>query len=307
MSEYDCIIIGGGVAALSGALYLGRYQRKALLLADTIGGQTAIAGTIENYPGFESINGADLISKIKSQVLKLKSTQIEEGVKIESLSEASGSFEIKGNDKTYRAKSVLIATGKRHRKLGLDGEGELTGKGVSYCATCDGPFAKGKKAVVVGGGNSAVEATQILSKVADRVYLVNINEKLSGEKVRIEQIESDKKIEILPQTTLVRLLTDNKTLSGVRIKNRNGNESMLECQMIFIEIGWIPNSETFAQIVNLNEEKEIIIDPKTNQTSQRGIFAAGDITDVPAKQIVVAAGEGAKAAIAINQFLENLD
>jgi len=306
MEEYDCIIIGGGIAALTGALYLGRYERKVLVVCDSFGGQIATAGEIENFPTYKSINGAEIITKLKAQVESLSSVELKEGTKVSSVTEGQNGFEVKSNDVNFSGKSILIATGKRHRQLGLEGEDELTGKGVSYCATCDSPFAKDKRVAVVGGGNSAIEAAQILSKFTQKIYLVNINEKLSGEKVRVDQIEADEKIEIMPETTVTALVADGGTLSAIKIKDKGGNESLLECQMVFIEIGWVPNSENFAQVVNLNEKKEIIIECETNQ-AQKGIFAAGDITDVPAKQAIIAAGEGAKAAIAINQYLENLD
>jgi len=306
MEEYDCIIIGGGIAALTGALYLGRYERKVLVVCDSFGGQIATAGEIENFPTYKSINGAEIITKLKAQVESLSSVELKEGTKVSSVTEGQNGFEVKSNDVNFSGKSILIATGKRHRQLGLEGEDELTGKGVSYCATCDSPFAKDKRVAVVGGGNSAIEAAQILSKFTQKIYLVNINEKLSGEKVRVDQIEADEKIEIMPETTVTALVADGGTLSAIKIKDKGGNESLLECQMVFIEIGWVPNSESFAQVVNLNEKKEIIIECETNQ-AQKGIFAAGDITDVPAKQAIIAAGEGAKAAVAINQYLENLD
>ena len=300
---YDTIIIGGGAAALTGALYLGRYERNVLVVCDSIGGQTAIAGVIENFPGYTSINGAELMLKLKTQVENLETVEIKEGASANSIDENKGSFEIKSGDNIYFGKTILIAAGKRHRKLGLENEDDLVGKGISYCATCDGPFARGKKAAVIGGGNSAVEAAQILSKVAESVYIINITDRFNAETTRIKQIESDPKIQILQNTKLTELIADGGKLSQIKIKDAKDKESVKECQMIFVEIGWEPNTEEFAKFVELNEIKEIKIDKNDNKTSKAGVYAAGDITDVSAKQVIVACGEGAKAAIAINKYL----
>ena len=302
-SAYDCIIIGGGVAALSAGLYLGRYERSILILADSIGGQTAIAGTIENYPGFESVNGLELVNKIKEQVEKNKSVAIKVGESAVKIEQNDNIFTVKTARGGYSAKTALIAAGKRHRQLGLDNENELIGKGVSYCATCDGQFARGKTVAVIGGGNSAVEATQILSKIADKVYLINIADQFNAEMTRVNQIKTDEKIEILLKTQTTGLISSGSLLSAVEIKDNEEGERSLECQMIFVEIGWLPNTESFANIVDLNDEKEIKINSVDNQTSKKGVYAAGDITDILAKQAIVACGEGAKAAIAINKFL----
>lgn len=300
---YDTIIIGGGASALTGALYLGRYERNVLVVCDSVGGQTAIAGVIENFPGYASINGAELMLKLKTQVENLETVEIKEGASVSSVNENKDGFEVKSGDNIYQGKTILIAAGKRHRKLGLDNEDSLVGRGISYCATCDGPFARGKKAAVIGGGNSAVEAAQILSKVAQSVYVINISDRFNAETTRVKQIESDPKVEILQNTKLTELVADSGKLSQIKIKDAKGKESTKECQMVFVEIGWEPNTEEFGKFVELNEAKEIKIDKNDNKTSRVKVYAAGDITDISAKQVIVACGEGAKAAIAINKYL----
>jgi thioredoxin reductase len=274
-----------------------------LILADSIGGQTAIAGVIENFPGFDAINGFELISSIRKQVEKNKTVEIKEGESVEKITKLDDGFEAKTKSASYSSATILIAAGKRHRQLGLDNENELVGHGVSYCATCDGQFARGKTVAVIGGGNSAIEAAQILGKVADKIYLINNKDSFNGETTRIKQVEADKKVEILLKTETTALISNGQALSQIRIKNTEGNEKTIECQMIFVEIGWLPNAETFADIVDLNDAKEIKINPADNQTSQKGAYAAGDITDISAKQVIIACGEGAKAAIAINKEL----
>lgn len=301
---YDSIIIGGGPAALTAAIYLGRYERQTLVLTEDIGGQTAIAGTLENYPGFEQINGFELSNKMLEQIKALEKIEIKISEPAESVKKKESSFFVRTGKQEYEATSIVIAAGKRHRTLGLENERELIGKGVSYCATCDGPLSRGKSVVVVGGGNSAVEAVQILSRVADKVTLLVKDEKLRGEKVRIRNIENDDKVEIIYQSEIVGLLATNGILSGIEFKQKQPSDSSsVNAQVLFVEIGWEPNSEIFSALVNLNNDREIIID-EDNQTSIEGIFAAGDITAIRAKQTIIACGEGAKAAIGVNNYLE---
>ncbi len=301
---YDCIVIGGGPAALTAAIYLGRYERNTLVLANSIGGQTALAGTIENYPGYDSIEGFDLINKMKEQAEKTPKVKIEIGAPVESIEATRAGFSVKNTVGEFEAKTVIIAAGKHHRELGLDNERELTGRGVSYCATCDGPLSKGKTVAVVGNGNSAVSSAILLSKLAEKVYIINRDSKFLAETARVNKIKEDKKVEILENSEVIKIIGENGVLSSVETKNFISSENkILKIQFLFIDIGWVPNTAEFLSLIKTNEQKEIVINPKDNSTSVKGIYAAGDITDVPAKQIVIACGEGAKAAIAINKIL----
>jgi len=301
---YDAIVVGGGAAALTSALYLGRYNVETLLLTDMFGGQTAIAGTIENYPGFDEINGSELIGKMKQKVESLETVTILAQEKVVKVESATGLFKVTTAKGEYEGKTVLIAAGKRHRELGIEDEESLIGKGLSYCATCDGTFAKDKDVAVIGGGYAATEAVLILEKLSRSVTLVNIGQELSGETVTLEKIGTSSKIKILKNAETKEISTTENVVSGVKYLDKQTNETKtLPVQMVFVEIGQVPNSEEFKGLVDLNETGEIITNGKTCQTSTAGIYAAGDITDTPAKQTIVACGEGAKAAIAINQYL----
>lgn len=300
---YDSIIVGGGPAGLTAALYLGRYQKKTLLITGDIGGQTAIAGTIENFPGFTQINGFELANKILQQIKELESVEVVIGSEVKSLETSQGSVTVRAGDSEFIAKTLLIAAGKRHRELGLENEQQLIGKGLSYCATCDGPFAKGKDIIIVGGGYAATEAALILNKIANKVFIVNIGGDLSGENLTIEKIKSDQNIEVINDAKTVEITENSGLVSGIKYQ-KEGKSETLEGKMVFVEIGQIPNTDNFKSTLDLNDGGEIIID-ENNRTNIENVFAAGDITNVKSKQTIVACGEGAKAAIAINNFLEH--
>ena len=304
---YSTIIIGGGPAGLTAAIYLGRYELDTLLITDIVGGQTAIAGIIENYPGFMEINGFELISKMKEKVQSLGKVELKTGEPLKEIKKVNGIFEVVTEKSSYSAKTVLIANGKRHRELGLPNEKELIGKGLSYCATCDGSFARDKDVVIVGDGYAACESALILSKIAKSVVMIGINKELSGESTTINKVKNNEKIKTIHLTKTSELTTRDGLVSGLKLVNLEGKaESEINCQMVFVEIGQIPNTDRVSELVEINVAKEIVIDSKTNQTSVEGIYSAGDITDIPAKQTIVAAGEGAKAAIAINRYLDRV-
>lgn len=298
---YDCAIIGAGPAGLTAGLYLARYQRKTVLLTDNIGGQTAISGEIENFPSYKSINGFELIDKLKNQS-EASGLEIKTGFKVNAISK-KGNFIVESNDKNIETKSILIASGKRHRTLDLDNEERLIGKGVSYCATCDGGFARDKEVVVIGSGYAATESALILEKIAKGVTVICIGSELTGEKITVDKVVSKENINVIYNAKTIELGEKDGFLDFVTIEDtESGKQSKIVAKMAFIEIGQIPNSDVFG-ILEINDSKEIVID-KNNMTSEQGIFAAGDVTDVSAKQTIVACGEGAKAAIAINQHLE---
>lgn len=303
---YDSIVIGGGPAGLTSAIYLGRYERKILLLTNDVGGQTAIAGILENFPGFDQINGFELSNKMLAQAKSLEKVEVKIGEGVDKIQKSGAILTVKTRNGEYKTKSIIIASGKKHRKLELKNEDELIGKGISYCATCDGPLSRGKLVAVAGGGNSAIEAVQILSKLANKVTLIVKDEKLKGETVRAKSIEKDKKVEIVYHSEVVELVESNGFLSKIKfLNNQTGETSLIKTDMMFIEIGWVPNTENLVGLVDLNDSREVVVDEE-NHTSVEGIFGAGDITSVKAKQTIVACGEGAKAAIAVNNYLEKI-
>lgn len=305
--KYDAIIIGGGPSALSAGLYLGRYKKKTLLVTDTFGGLAAIAGEVENYPGFEKVDGFELIHKMTEQIKLLKDVEIAEGEAVISVVKQDNSFKVKTESKEYESASVLICAGSKPRTLGISGEDKLIGKGLSYCATCDGPLARGKEVTVIGGGRSATEAAVDLSNIASKVTIVNINDTLSGEKVTTDKLAMSKSVDIINNAETMDYILGDGSIKAIEYRDKDHNEiKQVKSSMVFIEIGQIPNTEIFKGLIDLNERGEIIINQKTNETSTSGIFASGDITDIEFKQIIIASGEGAQAAMSINRFLESI-
>ena len=304
--RYDVIIIGGGPSALSAGLYLGRYKKKTLLVTDLFGGLAATAGEVENYPGFDKIDGFELIEKMKGQIKALEDVEVAEGEAVTTVSKLDGNFVVKTESKEYYSTSILICAGSKPRTLGISGEEKLIGKGLSYCATCDGPLARDKEVIVIGGGRSATESAVTLSSIANKVTIVNIGDNLSGEKITTEKLALSKNVDIINNAKTTNYILDGGSISAIQYEHgEDGKTKQVKGTMVFVEIGQIPNTKIFKELVDLNKKGEIIINQKTNETSVSGIFASGDITDIEFKQIVIASGEGAQAAMSINRFLES--
>lgn len=300
---YDIIIIGADAAGLTAGIYAGRKKMNAVILTKKVGGQTFYSSNIENYPGFSSIFGVELISKMRSQVEKF-GVPIEEDAEVVSVEKNSDGFFVLANEKKYRAKSVLIASGKRQRPLGVKGEEEFLGKGVSVCAICDAPFYQDKDVAVAGGGDSALESVYDLSKYARKIYLINHSEKFKGDEVMFAKIKEIGKVEIITGGE-IREIKGTKFVEAIIYEDlKTGKIKELKVAGVFVNIGHIPNSGFVKNLVKLNGLGEIAIDPKTNATSVPGIFAAGDVTDIKYKQFVIAAAEGAKALLAAAEYLK---
>ena len=301
---YDLMIIGGGPAGLAASVYAARKQLKTLLISGDIGGQINTTWGIENYLGYQFIEGPELINKFQTQVGQFPIDQ-KIGDKVRQLKKTSGGFEAitEVGDK-YQSKAAIIATGKIPRKLNVPGETELTGRGVTYCAICDGPIFAGQKVAVVGGGNSALEAVLDLLKIAEHVNIISLTP-LTGDQVLSNQLKGAKELTVfLEHETLE--IKGQELVAGIRIKDaKSGEEKELEVGGVFIEIGLVPNSDAVKGLVNLNQWGEVPVTPR-NETSVPGLYAAGDVTDVPEKQILVAAGEGAKAALQAHRYLQRL-
>jgi len=301
---YDLMIIGGGPAGLAASVYAARKQLKTLLISNDIGGQINTTWGIENYLGYQFIEGPELINKFQTQVARFPIDQ-KIGDKVRQLKKTTGGFEAitEGDDK-YQSKTAVIATGKRPRKLNVPGETELTGRGVTYCAICDGPIFAGQKVAVVGGGNSALEATLDLLKIAEHVNLISLTP-LTGDQVLSSQLKGAKKLTVLLEHETIEI-KGQELVNGIRIRDvKSGEEKILEVGGVFIEIGLVPNSDAVKELVKLNQWGEVPVTPR-NETSVPGLYAAGDVTDVPEKQILVAAGEGAKAALQAHRYLQRL-
>jgi alkyl hydroperoxide reductase subunit F len=297
---YDLIIIGGGPAGLTSAVYAARKKMNTLLLTTEFGGQLMWTREIENYMGYQFISGPELMSKFEEQVKRFAvETKYEEVGSL--LAQEDGTFIVKTTDGEYQSKTVILASGKRSRRLDVPGELEFAGRGVSYCATCDGPLFSGKIVVVVGGGNSAVQAAIELSSVAPTVYLVSRRAYIADPIILDKMKETKNIIEL--QGYVSEGIYGNDVVEKLTIREiATGKIQDLAVQGVFVEVGLQPNSEFLNELVDVNEQKELIIDCRA-RTSIPGLFAAGDVTNGPDKQIVIAAGDGAKAALMAYDYL----
>lgn len=302
---YDCIIIGAGPAGMTAAIYTDRKKLNTLVLAKEAGGQMVWSSDVENYTGFSMISGADLTLKFQEHLSTLKEDlEMKLGVEVVGIEKNITSFEVtdkQGNQ--YFAKTIIIASGKNPRHLNVPGESEFFGHGVATCATCDAPLYKGKDVAVVGGGNSALDAVLALSKVAKTVAVININQTLSGDSIVKEKIEHSGNVKIYNNTKTLSVKGD-KSVSDLEIQQFGKDKEILPVMGVFVEIGYEP-SIAFDDLTKKNEKNEIIVDGNL-QTNVPGIFAAGDINDAWGEQIIIAAGEGAKAAMAVSDYLNRL-
>ena len=301
---YELVIIGAGPAGMTAAVYAARKRINALLLSKDLGGQVLWTTGVENYMGYQFIEGPELMQKFEEQVKQFPVEQ-KIGQGIAALSRLDGGFEVRTDkDESYQAKAVIIATGKRPRQLNVPGEERLRARGVTYCAICDGPLFAGERVVVIGGGNSALEAADDMTKIAEHVYLVSLTP-LTGDQILVDKIKGASNLTILLEHDVMEIEGSSR-VEGITIKDlKSGDEKKLDVGGIFVEIGLIPNSEFARDITKLNKSGEIEVNCSC-ETGIPGLFAAGDVTDVPEKQIVVAAGEGAKAALQAHRYLQRL-
>jgi len=301
---YDLMIIGGGPSGMTAAVYAARKRLNTLLLSKDLGGQVNWTLGIENYMGYQFIEGPELMQKFEEQVKKFP-LDVKIGQGVSSLAQISGGFETRADGgETYQAKAAIIATGKRPRPLNVPGEEKLRGRGLTYCAICDGPLFAGMKVAVIGGGNSALEAADDMVKIADHVYLVSLTP-LTGDQILIDKVKGANNLTVFLEHEVLEIAGE-KFVGGIRIRDlKSRQERELQVSGVFVEIGLIPNSELTKGIIAVNRLGEIEVNC-ANETGMPGLFAAGDVTNVPEKQIVVAAGEGAKAALQAHRYLQRL-
>lgn len=300
---HDVAIIGGAGAGLTAAIYSSRKKLDTILIAKQIGGQSVLTDDIENYPGFEKISGIELLDKMRRQAEKY-GTEIKEGVAVGSIGKKDGNFLIKiKDDVDIEAKAVIVATGKNPRRLNVPGEKEFEGKGVVFCSICDAPLFGEKDVVVAGGGNSGLHTALDLLNYADNIYILEAGPKIIGEEILQERLVKSGKVKFFTESKIIEIKGGNFVEKVFYEDKKTGKTKEIQAQGVFINAGWTPATSFLSDFVNLNEEGEIIIDQKTNATSVAGVFAAGDCTDVKYKQIVVAAGEGAKAALSAYNYL----
>ncbi len=311
---FDLIIIGGATAGLTSAIYAVRKKLKVLLLTKQIGGQSLLTDNIDNFPGFESITGAELVEKIRKQVEKL-GVEIKEGIEVLGIEKKDSGFSVKArlseskpgfDTKIFQTKALMIATGRKPRLLNVPGEEKFLGKGVSICSICDAPLFQNKDVAVVGGGNAGLETALDLTKYAQKIYVLEANGKIKGDESTQERLRQTGKVEFSVGAE-VQEIKGNKFVEALIYKDKNSGEvKELKVQGVFINIGQIPATDFLKGFLELNQWGEIVIDSRTNQTSVVGVFAAGDSTDVKYKQCVIAAGEGAKAALSAYDYISKL-
>lgn len=301
---YDCIIIGGGPGGAAAAVYAARKKIKTALIAESIGGQSVVSESIENWIGEKSISGFDLGKKLEEHVRAQEDIDIKVPERANAVREIEGGFSVEcASGAAYQGKTVLLVTGGRRRKLGVPGEDAFLGKGVAYCATCDAPLFRGKNVAVVGGGNSALEAVVDLLKYAAHVYLLVRGDAMRGDAVTQQEVNNSPNATIFLNTNVTEIFGE-KFVRGLACKNnKTGEETKLDVGGVFIEIGSIPNSEMVKGLVDVNAAGEIIVDHRTGATSRKGIWAAGDVTDGLYKQNNIAAGDAAKAVLSMYAYV----
>ncbi len=301
---YDLIIIGAGPAGLSAGLYAGRKKLKTAILTKQIGGQS-LSYTIENYPGLMEISGLELVEKTKKQVEKYN-IEIKDSTAISAIDKKNGNFSVKTESgDSFEAKAIIIASGKIPRELEVPGAREFGGKGVSFCTICDAPLFAGKSVAVIGGGNAALMAAMDLISYAEKIYVLQHRERFIGDEILQEKLKNSGKVEFIADAETKEIKGKNFVEGLVYENLKTGEKKELAVGGVFVNIGYIPNTAFVKNFLKLNEKKEIIIDPWTGETSVKGIFAAGDATKIPFKQYIIAAGEGAKAALSAYHYICN--
>lgn len=301
---YEMIIVGAGPAGLSAAVYAARKRLRTLLVSVDIGGQANRATGVENYMGYQFIEGTELVSKFHSQVSQYPIEQ-KIGYKVTQVKQVDGAFDIFCEDGDKQRASVIVFTaGKSARELNAPGEKEFAGRGVTYCAVCDGPIFAGQRVAVIGGGNSALTSALDLVRIAKHVDLISLTP-LTADPILIERFKEAPNTSVLTEYSVERI-EGHQFVEGVMLKSlKTGEIRRLDVTGVFVEIGLAPNSKPVKDLVELNELGEIVITCNC-ETSQPGLYAAGDVTNVPEKQIVIAAGEGAKAALQAHRYMQRM-
>jgi len=300
---YDVVIAGAGPAGLSAGIYTGRALLKTLILDKGMpGGQILLTDKIENYPGFsKEVSSFSLADKFKAQAEKFGcEINLEEITKIEK---ERNFWVVTTAENKYEAKTVIVATGSSHRKLDVPGEKEFTGKGVSYCATCDAAFFRDKVVAVIGGGSYALTEALFLTKFARKVHIVHRREQFRAEKLLQKRTQENNKINLVMNSVVTEIRGGLK-LQKASIRNvRNKKMSEIKLDGMFVSIGMVPNTDLLKGLIDLNDKGEVIVQ-KNMETSEQGIFAAGDVTDACSNQVATAAGAGVEAGLAVNQYIE---
>lgn len=298
----DLIILGAGPAGLTASIYAARKMLDFMVLTKDIGGQAMWSVKVENYLGYTPLSGLELVQKFEEHVEQFGiEIKYDPAIRVEPVKETRTFKVVTESGSEFEAKSVIVATGKSPRYLNVPGEKEHIGRGVAFCATCDAPLFAGMDVAVVGGGNAALDAAMQLSDIARRVHIVSI-EDWTGDPITQKKLEAKDNVYALKYHEVLEVIGDGM-VKGLRVKDRkSGEEKILDVSGVFVEIGSVPNSNVVRGVCELNQAGEIVINCYT-ETSYPGIFAAGDVSSIPDKQIIIAAGEGAKAALRAYEYL----
>jgi thioredoxin-disulfide reductase len=299
---FDLIIIGAGPAGMTAGIYAARREMKALIIGRETGGQMIWASEIANFPGFKNIGSFDLIERMREQVTALGVEIKNDEVKRIEKNEDNG-FTLTTEKEKLAAKTVIIAMGLSPRRLAIPGEEKFAGKGVSYCANCDGPLFRGKTVAVVGGGNAALDAAEVLGKIAAKVYLIHRREEFRAFAALADKVRAAENVELVLESEVKEIAGDKKVEKIIVHDNKSGSDREIKADGIFVEIGRIASTDLAADLAERNEWSQIIVDEKCH-TKTEGLFAAGDVTTVPYKQITVACGQGTIAALAAYEYLQ---
>ena len=302
MQEFEIVIVGAGPAGLSAGMYVARQNVSCLIISKDLGGQMNLIPKLENYPGTIMSSGQILAKTLETQYLSFKGEIVYDTV--EKIDESDGGFKIKTTRSEYKAKAIVLTPGKVPNMLGVENESEYFNKGIHYCTKCDAPFYQGRTTASIGVGSYLVESGLLLSRMASKMYLILKGSKLAGDKDLIATLENNKNIEIITQSS-VKSISGNSTLQQITIVDSSGSEKVLDVDALFIELGSKINLDYVKHLVKINTKGEIEIE-SGGMTSHPAIFAAGDATTIPYKQIIVACGDGSNAGLSAFNYVEKL-
>ena len=302
MQEFEIVIVGAGPAGLSAGMYIARQNVSCLIISKDLGGQMNLIPKLENYPGTIMSSGQILAKTLETQYLSFKGELVYDTV--EKIDESEDGFKIKTTRSEYKAKAIVLAPGKVPNMLGVENESEYFNKGIHYCTKCDAPFYQGRITASIGVGSYLVESGLLLSRMASKMYLILKGSKLAGDKDLVATLENNKNIEIITQSS-VKSISGNSTLLQITIIDSSGSEKVLDVDALFIELGSKINLDYVKHLVKINTKGEIEIE-SGGMTSHPAIFAAGDATTIPYKQIIVACGDGSNAGLSAFNYVEKL-
>lgn len=301
---YDVIIIGAGPAGITSAVYAARKMMNGLIISKDIGGQSSIAWNVENYEGYQFITASELVKKFDDHVKEFD-IELRQGEQVTSIQRTNNYFIVSTADQRFETLSVIIATGRKPKTLDVAGEREYIGRGVSYCATCDAPFFSEKTVAVVGGGNAALHAIIQLISLAKKIFVINIADELTGDSTLIRKVEKSDKVSILNNTE-IKSISGNSTVKNIIVRSENLEEKTFSVDGVLIEIGSEPELIAIKDTdysLDLNEYNEIRVNNHA-ETSIPGLFAAGDVTNIPEKQIIIASGQGCMAGLSAYKYVK---